>query len=163
MDPVKLLEQWHRGLRIVHKAHQRAAVRFDHNGRWLSVATVIASTMVGTSLFADANTSLSTGWKIGAGILSLVAALLSAVQGALKYNELSALHRAAAQRYGPLRREVEEVLAEVGAGGTLPRERLTELRKRWDDIDSDSPTVPQGLYDSVVASLAPSPQPPANR
>lgn len=153
MDHLKLLEQWHMGLRIVHKAHQQAAVRFERNGRWLGVATVIASTVVGTSLFADASSTLSTGWKIGAGILSLIAALLSAIQGTLKYSELASQHRASAQHYGPLRREVEEMLAEAGAGGELSSARISDLRKRWDEIDADSPSVPQKLYDAVVATL----------
>jgi hypothetical protein len=141
------------GLRIAHKAHQRAAVRFERNGRWLGAATVIASTVVGTSLFADASSTLSTGWKIGAGILSLVAAVLSAVQGTLRFSELATLHRAAAQHYGPLRREVEELLAELGADATPTPEKIADVRKRWDEVDADSPSVPQKLYDAVVASL----------
>jgi len=147
------------GLRIAHKAHQQAAVKYERSGRWLGAATVIATTMVGTSLFADAGSDLSTGWKVGAGILSLVAAILSAVQGTLKFSELAALHRSAAQHYGPLRREVEEMLAEGGAGANLSQARITDLRKRWDEVDADSPSVPQKLYDKVVASLQRSPTP----
>lgn len=153
MDHLKLLEQWHMGLRTAHKAHQQAAVRFERNGRWLGAATVIASTIVGTSLFADASSSLDIGWKIGAGILSLVAAILSAIQGTLKFSELATLHRSAAQHYGPLRREVEEMLAAAGAGGELSPTKISDLRKRWDEIDADAPSVPQKLYDAVVASL----------
>lgn len=141
------------GLRIAHKAHQQAAVKFERNGRWLGAATVIASTIVGTSLFADASSSLDVGWKIGAGILSLVAAILSAIQGTLKFSELAALHRSAAQHYGPLRREVEEMLAAAGAGAELSPAKISDLRKRWDEIDADAPSVPQELYDAVVASL----------
>ncbi len=153
MDHLKLLEQWHKGLRIAHKAHQQAAVKFERNGRWLGAATVIASTIVGTSLFADASSSLDTAWKISAGVLSLVAAILSAIQGTLKFSETAALHRSAAQRYGPLRREVEEMIATSGAGGNVEPSRISDLRKRWDEIDADAPSVPQDLYDAVVASL----------
>jgi len=157
MDHVKLLEQWQRGLRIAHKAHQKAAVKFESQGRWLGVAAVITSTIVGTSLFADANATVSQGWKIGAGVLSLVAAVLSAVQGILKYGEIAALHRAAAQRYGPLRREVEELLAEVDPANPIAHQVVAGLRKRWDEIDADSPSVPQKIYDDALASLTPSP------
>jgi hypothetical protein len=51
VNHLKLLEQWHMGLRIAHKAHQQAAVKYERSGRWLGAATVIATTMVGTSLF----------------------------------------------------------------------------------------------------------------
>lgn len=157
MDHLKLLQQWHMGLRIAHKSHQRAAVKFERSGRWLGASTVIASTVVGTSLFADAGADLSIGWKIGAGVLSLIAAVLSAVQGTLKFSELASQHRSAAQHYGPLRREVEEMLAEAGAGGTLSATKISDLRKRWDEVDADSPNVPQKLYDAVVASLQTTP------
>lgn len=160
MDHAKLLDQWHKGLRIAHKAHQQAAVKFERGGRWLGAATVIATTIVGTSLFADASSSLDTSWKIGAGILSLVAAILSAIQGTLRFSETAALHRSAAQRYGPLRREVEELIAVSGSGATIDPDRISALRKHWDEIDADAPSVPQDLYNAVVASLQPA-SPPA--
>jgi hypothetical protein len=149
----KLLAQWHRGLREMHKAQQQAATRFERRGRWLGVVTVVASTIVSTSLFADASDSLSKVAKIAAGILSLVAAVLAAVQGSLKYGELAAQHRAAVQLYGPLRREVEELRVLVDAGGEVPSERIENLRKRWDEVESESPNVPQDIYDSVARSL----------
>lgn len=150
---MKLLEQWHRGLRIEHKAHIQAAAKFEREGRWLSIAALVASTVVGTSLFTDLNSPLSRGWKIGAGVLSLIAAVLSAIQGSLKLGEQATLHHAATQRYGTLRREVEELIAEAGTGGKVTHEMMTDLRKRWDEIDSDSPTVPQKVHDAVSASL----------
>ena len=39
------------------------------------------------------------------------------------------------------------------------RTKITDLRKRWDEVDADSPSVPQKLYDKVVASLQRSPTP----
>src|SRR5437868_8070549 len=83
MEQLKLLEQWHKGLRIQNKSHVQAAAKFDRDARWLSIAALVASTIVGTSLFTDANSTLSAGWKIAAGVLSLIAAVLSAVQGSL--------------------------------------------------------------------------------
>ena len=159
MDQMKLLEQWHRGLRIEHKSHIRAAAKFERDGRWLSIAALVASTVVGTSLFTDVNSPLSSRWKITAGVLSLVAAVLSAIQGSLKLGEQATLHRTASQRYGTLRREVEEVIAEATAGGTITREIVADLRKRWDEIDADAPNVPQKLYDTVSTSM----QAPAQR
>ena len=159
MDQMKLLEQWHYGLRIEHKSHAQAAAKFERDGRWLSIVALVASTIVGTSLFADTNSPLSTGWKIGAGVLSLIAAVLSALQGSLKLGERTTLHRTATQRYGTLRREVQELITEVSGGGTITREVLTDLRKRWGEIDAESPIVPQKLHDAVAVSL----QGPAER
>ena len=161
MDQLKLLEQWHQGLRIDHKAHVRAATKFERDGRWLSIAALVASTVVGTSLFTDVNSPLSSHWKIAAGILSLIAAVLSAIQGSLKLGEQATLHRTATQRYGTLRREVEELIADAtNNGGQISREIMTDLRKRWDEIDADAPTVPQKIFDSVCESMKVSGQPP---
>ncbi len=160
MDQMKLLEQWHHGLRIEHKSHAQAAAKFEREGRWLSIVALVASTIVGTSLFADTtNSPLSRGWKIGAGVLSLIAAVLSALQGSLKLGERTTLHLTATQRYGTLRRELQELITEVSAGGTIAREVMTDLRKRWGEIDAESPIVPQRLHDAVVVSL----QGPADR
>lgn len=163
MEQMKLLEQWHRGLRIEHKSHSQAAVKFERDGRWLSIAALVASTVVGTSLFTDVNSPLSSRLKIAAGVLSLIAAVLSAIQGSLKLGEQATLHRTATQRYGTLRREVEELIAEATSGdGKITPEIITDVRKRWDQIDADSPTVPQKIYDAVCASLkAPRQQTPA--
>src|ERR1700723_412616 len=120
MEQLKLLEQWHHGLRVEHKSHVQAAAKCERNGRWLSIAALVASTIVGTSLLADANSSLSRSWKIGAGVLSLIAAVLSALQGSLKLGEQATLHRAAMQRYGTLRREVEELISEANTDGKNP-------------------------------------------
>jgi hypothetical protein len=159
MDQLKLLEQWHHGLRIEHKSHMQAAAKFERDGRLLSIAALVASTIVGTSLFTDVNSPLSSGWKIAAGVLSLIAAVLSAIQGSLKFGEQATLHRTATQRYGTLRREVEELIADASTGSTITREIMTDVRKRWDEIDGDSPNVSQKLHDAVSASL----QSPAQR
>jgi hypothetical protein len=159
MEQLKLLEQWHHGLRVEHKSHVQAAAKCERNGRWLSIAALVASTIVGTSLLADANSSLSRSWKIGAGVLSLIAAVLSALQGSLKLGEQATLHRAAMQRYGTLRREVEELISEANTDGKITLDIMRDLRKRWDEIDGESPIVPQKLYDAVSASLqAPAPR-----
>ena len=69
------------------------------------------------------------------------------------------MHRTALQRYGTLRREVAELLTEANTDGTITHEIMTDLRKRWDEIDAESPIVPQKLHDAVSASLqAPAPR-----
>ena len=63
------------------------------------------------------------------------------------------MHRTATQRYGTLRREVQELLTEASAGAPITHEVIADLRKRWGDIDAESPIVPQKLHDAVALSL----------
>jgi hypothetical protein len=153
MDSKELLAKWHNGLRMAHKAHEQAAAHFDLRGRGLSVATVVFSTIVGTSIFADAGETYPLAWKLVAGLLSIVAAVLAAVQASLKYSETAGAHRQIARRIGPLRRECEELRVQLDDGQTLPPDTLSSLRKRWDEIDADAPTVPQKIWNRVAASV----------
>ena len=154
MNARDLLNQWQRGLHMFHKAHEQAATLFERRGRLLGSATVIVTTAVGTGIFADAPALVGdTAWKIGGGLLSLFAAVLSALQGSLKYAELAAAHRRAARSIGPLRRETEQMLAESDAGESPKPEALTALRKKWAEIDQHAPTIPQPLWDRIAAGI----------
>jgi len=156
MEPSELLESWHTGLRIKHDAHTRAAVIFETRSRLLGVPVVIVSTAVGTSIFAGAGSSPTL--KIIAGLLSFGAAVLSSLQAALKYPEIAAQHKAAAQKYGQLRREIEVQLA------VKPEEQklthvLDKFQQAWDTLDDQSPTIPQRIYDKSAKIITSGSQP----
>jgi hypothetical protein len=144
------LDQWHTGVRILHHAHARAAVSFERRGRFLGVPVIILTTAVGTSIFAGAESSPTL--KIIAGLLSLGAAVLSALQTTLKYSEVASQHKAAAQKYGKLRREIEvhEVSLQTETQASLTA-LLEKLQDEWDTLDDQSPTIPQGIYDKSAA------------
>jgi hypothetical protein len=84
------------------------------------------------------------------------AAVLSALQVALKYGDRCAAHAAAGHAYGVLRRDTEELLA-VGSGDFAAetfQESLRAIRRRWNEVDEGAPHVPQEMYDRVVRKLA---------
>jgi hypothetical protein len=148
MEPIQLLEQWHTGLRILHHAHTRAAVSFERRSRFLGVPVIIVSTAVGTSIFAGVESSPTL--KIIAGLLSFGAAVLSSLQATLKYPEIAVQHKAAAQKYGQLRREIEVLLAVKPEEQTKLTQSLDKFQKEWDTLDDQSPTIPQRIYDRSV-------------
>jgi len=150
VDANVLLDQWHTGVRILHLAHTRSAVSFERRGRFLGVPVIILTTAVGTSIFAGAETSPTL--KIIAGLLSLGAAVLSSLQTTLKYSEVAGQHKAAAQKYGKLRREIEvhQVSVQTETQASLTA-LLEKLQDEWDTLDDQSPTIPQGIYDKSAA------------
>jgi hypothetical protein len=156
MDPVVLAQHTLRGLRISHKAHRRAAAAFDRRATFLGVATVIVTTVAGTTYFSSAASSSTFALKVVAGCLSITAAVLAALQTALKYTERCAAHAAVGHHYGILRRSTEELLATVSKAGPDETwvEALKVIRKTWNDIDDGAPHVPQEMYDAVVRKLA---------
>jgi hypothetical protein len=156
MDPVVLAQHTLRGLRIQHKAHRRAAAAFDRRATYLGVATVIVTTVAGTTYFSSAASSSTFALKIVAGCLSITAAVLAALQTALKYTERCGAHAAVGHHYGILRRSTEELLATVSSAGPDEAwvDALKVIRKTWNDIDDGAPHVPQEMYDAVVRKLA---------
>ncbi|HZP01976.1 MAG TPA: SLATT domain-containing protein [Terriglobia bacterium] len=156
MQSIKQLQEWHTRVRIRHHAHTRSAVEFERRARFLGVLVVILSTAVGTSIFSSLGSSSS--WRIVAGLLSLMAAVLSSVQALLKYPELVQLHRVAARKYGQLRRELEAQLAlDSGDPGKLAG-FLDSFQRKWSDLEGQTPNIPQRLYDksrkAVISALA---------
>jgi hypothetical protein len=109
-DTRALLEGWRFRVTRAQFGHQLAA---DKTRRWhfvLGVPIVILTTIVGTSAFAAIGDSPSTFWKILAGTVSLLAAVLASVQTFLGYGERSERHRIAATRYANTRRSIDLTL-----------------------------------------------------
>jgi hypothetical protein len=147
-----LLAQWHNGLRISHIAQSRAAASCEQRGRLLGVAVVVLSTIVGTAIFSTLDSSPSTAVQIVAGLASVSAGVLAALQTFLGLEQRAAKHRELATAYGALRRELEA--AEALGAGDLPT-LLGDLRHRWDALDASAPATSARIYRSAVAAVVP--------
>lgn len=156
MKHQETFEQWQRGLRIFHRAHSRAATSFERKNIALGLPTVILTAIAGTTVFATIESSPETWVKVLTGAMSLAAAVLAALQTFLRYAELSERHKAAAQKYGMLRRELEEALAQaatVTPPTPLPADFTKSFRERWDALDSQVPNLPQWIYDQSESQV----------
>jgi hypothetical protein len=142
-----LPDQWHRGIRLLHIAHAKAAARFRRRGRLFGVPVIVLTTVVGTSIFATiSEQAISENWKIAAGLMSGLAAILSALQTFLDYGVLAEKHKLASIAFGALRRDLERALdADSLDGGT--REQIMEkIKDRWTEIEREAPIVPDNLH-----------------
>src|SRR5919106_1513176 len=81
----ELAAQTLRGMRISHRVHRLCATTFEARGRWLGVGTAVTSAVAGTAILSSAATSDDPRLKVVAAILSVGAAIASALQTALKY------------------------------------------------------------------------------
>jgi len=144
-DPVALLEQWLRGIRIAHVGHTRAATVFARRGRILGIGATIVSAVVGTTLFSSLGTSADVRLITFAAIMSVAAVILTALQTFLNYGELVSAHRAAAGAYGSLRRRAEQLV--VFEDPAKLREPMSQIADTWTKLDQDSPDLPQGIYE----------------
>jgi hypothetical protein len=148
-DRDALVERWLNGLRISHIAHSRAAARCARRGQVLGTAVVVLTSVVGTAIFATLESSPSDAVRIAAGMLSVVAAVFAGLSTFLQYPDRAAAHRAAAGRYGALRRELES--ARLAADGGW--DAAQALAARWNELDETAPDVPQALHDAARAAV----------
>lgn len=147
-DPMKLLNQWQRGIRISHVGHRRAAAVFARRARALGVGATVVSAIVGTTLFSSLTTSTDQRLIIVAAALSVVAVILTALQTFLNYGDLAAGHRTAATAFGDLRRRVEQLVI-FGSPDEL-RQGMAEIGETWTKLDQESPELPQGIFNTAM-------------
>jgi hypothetical protein len=155
VQKAELLQSWQLRCDAAQAGHYYSAAEFQ---RWhfrLGVPVVVLSAVVGSSVLATANeTESSLGLKLCVGILSLVAAALSASQMFLRYGERSERHRQAGVAYSALKREIEEIMTYPD---TDLDECISDIRKRWDALNADCPTIPLAYYPKVVSSAGVAP------
>ena len=106
-DVVDAAKRYREYAQFMRDQHYR---RSDGDTRWnilLGIPVTITATIVSTSIFASINSSPDTGWKIAAGLVSLFAAVLAALQTFFKFPESGERHRVAAAKYAAVRRRLE--------------------------------------------------------
>jgi heme/copper-type cytochrome/quinol oxidase subunit 4 len=158
-ESAALVTQWHKGLRIAHIAQSRSAAACELRGALLGVAVIILTTIVGTAIFSTLASSPSTAVKIVAGLASVGAGVLAALQTFLGLDKRAAKHREVAAAYGALRRELETSMA-FPDESTRGRELLDDVRRRWDALDATAPVTSQRIHRFATRAVAGSPTAP---
>lgn len=100
------------------------------------------ATFVGTAVFASLQKQPQVEWQIFVGLMSIAAAILSALQSFFAYPEKAERHRVAGARYNAIGREFELWLSMSEAD----LEKLEKLRARVDALSQESPHIPQSVH-----------------
>jgi hypothetical protein len=145
-----LAQHWLNALGALHRGHWEAARRYDRLSIWLGIATAVTAGISGASVVTElASNSGSTVVKTVIGVFSVLTAVLAALQSFTKTAEFGSRHKAAAGKFGQLRRELQRY-REVGipAGKSL-REALDELDGRWKTAEEDVVPLPAWAYEKA--------------
>jgi hypothetical protein len=138
---------WYRRARQAQLAHTDAADRARRRERLLGVPTVVLTTVVGSAAFATLGKSPRKGLQFAAGTLSILAAVLAALQTFLKLGDAARSHTESSRAFGSLRRD----LGQLGADAERPRDELKRelerVRQRYDALSEKSPDVPPRLFE----------------
>lgn len=142
-----LLEDWHRRTTRAQFGHQMEAERTRTWTLSLGIPVVIFTTVVGTGSFAAINDSTTNTWKVAAGVVSILAAILASVQTFLGFAERSDRHRIAAARYASTRRSIELALTSHDV------DAVPLIKGEMDRMGGASPQISRKTWD-VARELA---------
>ena len=139
------------------RAHYKSV---DLDNRWnnfIGVPVVITTTIVATSIFATLNSNPEIKWRILTGMISILAAVLSALQTFFRFSDRAEKHRVCGAKYGALRRKIEQfVLKYKGAPDDKRSEALKEMEnisQSLSQLAEDSISISQKAYDLAIKEL----------
>jgi hypothetical protein len=141
---LSLLREWHDRAAISQQGHYVIATRLTKYNNRLGVPVVALTTFVATSVFATLQKDVGTRLRILVGFVSVLAAVLASLQTFLRFQERGEKHRAAAEHWAAIRREILQMLAlhpDYLAKRSDPKAHLDHLRKEMDRISAQSPEI----------------------
>ena len=146
-----LLREWHDRTAAARSAHYLLASRMRRRNLGVGVPAVIFSAVVGTSLFAtlsDAN--LARPLRVVIGVISVMAAVLAALQPFFGFSQRAERHVIAADWYSAVRRQLEELIALPSGERGPPKECLDGIRKEMSKIGQQAPEIGEHLWSKVA-------------
>jgi len=147
----ELLLTWQRSTRVMHISHHCAAARYSKYHRWFGSLVSGLSAIVASSIFIAILEDENKSTYIIAAIISLITAVLTAVNSSLKLDGQAQLHHQAATNFQGLRRGIEEEL--VNCRNSKQKENYDHIRKRWTEVLESSPPLPQDIHDRVKRNI----------
>jgi len=141
MDQQQVAATWYKRVATVAHGHYRAALRYSRLSFWFGVPSVTLATIVGTTVFASLQQEPNLWVQICIGLMSIAAAVLSALQSFLGYAEKVERHRFAGAKYNAIGRELELLLSQ-----NHDWSGLNAIRNRIDALAQDAPHIPESVH-----------------
>jgi hypothetical protein len=158
-EETQLAQDWGKRAVAAQHAHYYLAAGLKKRNLALGIPVVIFTTVVGTSLFASMATSSDPstgssglpGWaRFAIGSISIMAAVLAAIQTFLRFAERAERHAQAADWYSSIRREIEELLALPEHKRGDPKKVLDGLRKELNKAGQIYPEIGEKTWHRVA-------------
>jgi hypothetical protein len=135
-----LLAEWKDGCTRKKRSHFEASQRLERRSLWLGIPVAIFSAAVGTATFASAQKLVqSQALLVVASVVSLLAAVLSALQTFLKLDAKAQAHKDAYAGYASIVTGIESLLA-----GDVTEADVSTVRTQLEALRRESPIPPEG-------------------
>ena len=158
----ELLNDWHRRAYAAQCTYYQQAERFRKLHYRLGICTVFLTSAAGATIFADKGKVLELAPYLqwGAGVVSLLAALLAGLQTFLRPGQAATEHGFAGDWYAAIRREIEQLQALPEGMRGEPKACLDSLRKEMNKAGQKSPELGETHWQRAARRFAVKEPPP---
>lgn len=143
---LEMLKRWRANCRRSQIANYDSASRFTIQNYLLGVPTIILSAIVSTSIFATLGKNVDPFAQTIVGMVTVLTAVLVALQTFLKRSELASRHRSIAALYGSVKRQLDQEIAKLLTGEDLRQQMIDTIRERMDALSQEGPVVPDKIW-----------------
>ena len=150
-----LAKDWFRRCRESQMAHYEYGSLLERRHLFFGVPAVVLSTAVGTTIFSAWESSPENGLllHIMLGLLSMLAAVITALQTFLNLADRAAKHKSAGASYGAIRREIELLKSIPPSTEDQMRENLEGIKQKMDELAGTSPGIPSRFKQKIDTRL----------
>jgi hypothetical protein len=149
----RLLREWLRRAREGQHSHHNAGKFFRRVNYWLAVPIIVITTSLGTAAFATISSRLTDAGRLWFGALSILAAVLAALQTHFRYAEKAEKHKNLGAQYGGIRRQIEAILSLPYSQRGRQSDVLDEIRYKLDAISSEGDVVSRRIFKRTQEQL----------
>lgn len=148
----ELLERWRLNSKRSQIANYKAAGYFTRLHYLIGIPSVVMSVIAGSLVFVGIGGELTVAVQITIGIISMLAAVLGALQTFLGLEQRSSKHKVTASEYGAIKRHVDQILASQNYPDAQNIEAIKDIRVRMNSLAREAPELPNHLWEKVIKS-----------
>ncbi len=156
---LRSVEHYFQNAAITSRAHFLAWERYSRWNRFFGIPVVIMTALVGTAIFGTLQQTPELHWRILAGVISIFATVLAALQTYLNFSEQAEKHKEAGGSYAELRRKFNLLMIEMRLKGSdYDDQAISELKRivaELNEVSKKCPSIPDKIYDTARNRLPP--------
>lgn len=149
-----LAKDWFRRCRESQMVHYEYGSLLERRHLYFGIPAIALSTMVGTAVFSSWESASEGGWvRVVFGMLSMLAAAITALQTFLNLADRVAKHKSAGASYGAIRRNLELLKTLPPATEDEMRRCLQDIKRQMDELADNSPGIPSRFKQKIDERL----------
>lgn len=157
-----LIADWHRRCRQSQRLNYVTGNIYLRYHYIVGIISIVLSAIVSSTFFAQINqqtvtqqmsSTATTIITYVAGFLSILVAILSALQTFFRFYEKSEKYKSISAKYGAIRRQLEHLMALDQITEKELERKLEDIRKSMDDLAINSLSIPERVKKAQVKDL----------